>query len=887
MYLLIAQTEREIYKITASLEDIVLCLRILKLHQYIKFFFYYFKNEEQHSSRVIEINEIKLEFIDSVLFFISYLFISASIILSLDHIFDFALFAPFTPENRLSWHNALYYQLVTMTGIGYGDISPKTSSSRIVSAVLIFYLTLHFTYFVTILISLMIKNKSVNKYLPLQKGWNNHIIIIGNLLCSESLTENFLRNHYSLLYKSQTKKFKSRMVFIYHKEPLQPLNNYLSYELVNEHYTLKKIRFIQNSLNDQSWMKDANLPAAKYLVCFFVTNRKGISDEEYEKIGKGILSSVAFAKSFYPKLQIFISLDSEPLLKEMKVYEGDRFHNSLSFYRLKRRLLALEVENPGASAVISVIANGVHSIDRDETLYFLKKKITDEKVKTKLMNYIEGTFSRIIFMEVPNILVGLGYNIVSMFLYYLDFCMISTENRIGYNENFNYRAILIGVKPHKKSQILLNPINYNFSSKDRLYLIVNHESVIDKIRALGQEQLIAFSKFKEVFLEKDILREAQTIIEETLEKNKNNYMEKFENNRPRRYFERKHCYNINKEVDLNIKEYTESIVIIGSDVDQLYGLIKKINSLSKRIIFILGAEKIRDHELWERVLKKRFSNVFYLYGDFLNCASMEKINIKKAHKVFILSEQKLGVFIDFNAIQISRFFSENFPDVETFIELIGDKSLTFLDLKPYQKELPEHFYPLNLMGKVLLSQSVFCSLTASCFYKIGDIVLNLLAPSKYLSKCNVKCNPSIGTLVINEKIVSFLKNFGRLNFALMQMTFPVTAIALMKSGKKINKCKEKLDVFSWQHDVLIVMPPITMELEVGDKVIMIGNEKGEILNYNEKQTKVFKTMGIFSLLNVELEQKKWRGRLEIKEGITNVLKDYIELMRKIDLFSTR
>jgi len=226
--------------------------------------------------------------------------------------------------------------------------------------------------------------------LPFQKGWKNHIIIIGNLLSSESLTENFLRNHYSLLYKSQTKKFKSRMVFIYHKEPLQPLNNYLSYEVGNDHYTLKKIRFIQNPLNDQSWMKDANLPAAKYLVCFFVKNRKGMSVEEYEKIEKGILSSVAFARSFYPKLQIFISLDSEPLLKEMKVYQGDHFHNSLSFFQLKRKLLALEVENPGAAAVLSVIVNGVHSIDREETLDLLKKKIMDKKVKTNLMNYIEG-----------------------------------------------------------------------------------------------------------------------------------------------------------------------------------------------------------------------------------------------------------------------------------------------------------------------------------------------------------------------------------------------------------------------------------------------------------------------------------------------------------------
>ena len=61
----------EIYKISSSLEDVFLCFRILKLRVYLKFFFYFFKNDEKDSSRVLEINEIKLEFSDSVLFFIS------------------------------------------------------------------------------------------------------------------------------------------------------------------------------------------------------------------------------------------------------------------------------------------------------------------------------------------------------------------------------------------------------------------------------------------------------------------------------------------------------------------------------------------------------------------------------------------------------------------------------------------------------------------------------------------------------------------------------------------------------------------------------------------------------------------------------------------------
>lgn len=878
--------DTDIYRITCSLEDAVLCCRIIKLQGYVKFFFYYFKNEEQHSSRVIEINEIKLEFIDSVLFFISYLFISASIILSMDHIFNFTLFAPFDSKNRLSWHNALYYQLVTMTGIGYGDISPQSFQSRLVSALLIFYLTVQFTYFLTILISLLIKNKSVNKYLPLQKGWKNHIIIIGNLLSSESLTENFLRNHYSLLYKSN-RKFKTRMVFIYHKEPLQPLNNYLNYELMNEHYTLKKIRFIQNSMNDQSWMKDANLPTAKYLVCFFVTDRKGITSEEKDKIEKGILSSVSFAKSFYPKLQIFISLDSEPLLKEMKVYQGNNFHNSLSFYQLKRKLLALEVENQGASAVISMIVNGIHSIDRKEMLYLLKKKVVDQRTKLLLMNYIEGTFTRIVTITCPNILIGFECSNLNLLIYFLDFSRVASEKRMSYNEDFKYRAFLIGVKIRKKQEILVNPLKYNLNSKDRIYLIVNHDSVIERIKNITTEDLFVFTKFRNSFIEESILNEMKNLLRETMVEKRQIYSEKFEQTAPTRYFNEKHCFNLRKEIEINENRLKDHIIIIGADNLKLYDFIKRLSSLSKRSIIILSKEKIKDHELWDRVLKKRFCNVYYFYGDFLNVKSLDAVKILQAEKIFILSEPKSETFIDFSAIQTSRFISENYPEVEVFNEFMDEKSLGFLDKKIYQKDLPFQFYPLNMMGKVLFSQSVFCSLTALSFYKIGDIALKLLDPSTSFTNSYYPCNPSMSSLLINEKISFFIKNFGTLNFALMQMKWPMMGIAILKKGKKNESCQEKIDVFSWKHKILIVLPAITMELEVGDRIIMIGTDDGQQINYNEKHMKVFKKMGMLSMLNQELEQKKWSQRVDIKANITTLLKDYLELMQKIDCYSLK
>lgn len=882
IFFLSGDTSSKIYKITCSLEDAVLCCRIIKLQGYVKFFFYYFKNEEHHSSRVVEINEMRLEFIDSVLFFISYLFISASIILSMDHIFDFRLFAPFNPDNRLSWHNALYYQLVTMTGIGYGDISPKTFQSRLVSALLIFYLTVQFTYFLTILISLLIRKKSVNKYLPLQRGWKNHIIVIGNLLSSESLTENFLRNHYSLLYKGYTKKFKSRMVFIYHKEPLQHLNNYLNYELVNEHYTLKKIRFIKNSLDDQSWMKDANLPTAKYLLCFFVINRKEITSNEIEMISKGILSSVSFAKSFYPKLQIFISLDSEPLLKEMKVYHGEHFHNSLSFYQLKTNLLALEIENEGAAAVISAIINGIHSIDREEILYLLNSKILNQKAKINLMNFIEGTFTRIVSLECPIALVGQKFSYLSLFLNFLEFSKLNNDEKENYSENFKYRACLIGVKPKGYHDILVNPVKYVIHPTDRLYLLANHSRIVNKINSVTKEDLNAFSNFKETFIEENILSDAIKLVLYNLSQGESDLRRKTENVLPKRFLEEKHCFNIQKDVSIDTKYLQGHIIIVGSDVEKVYGLIKKINSHSRRVLVILGSEKMRDHEFWEKVLKKRFSNVFYFYGNFLSVNCLEKIRVKDSFKVLILSERKSDFFLDFDAIQISRFFSESFPMANVFIEFVDEKSLSFLDKKPYQKGLPPHFYPLNIMGKVMFSQSVFCAFTASCFYKVGDIILKLLDPSNAFINSYYPCNPAISSLIVDSNIAFFLKNFGKLNFVLMQMNYPMIAIAIMKKGKKIDKSEEKIDIFSWEHDTFIVLPPLSLGIEEGDKIIMIGTVDGHNVNFNEKHMKMFKKMGMLSLLNEELEKKKWSMRIELKENVYKMLKDYLNLVRTIE-----
>jgi hypothetical protein len=104
--------------------------------------------------------------------------INGAILVCLDCYFNYDLFYPFSKESNLytllSWiyqfnmiiikiyilinldklkfHDTIYFQLITMTTLGYGDMFPINIYSRIICVFYILYFTYVFTQFVNIII---------------------------------------------------------------------------------------------------------------------------------------------------------------------------------------------------------------------------------------------------------------------------------------------------------------------------------------------------------------------------------------------------------------------------------------------------------------------------------------------------------------------------------------------------------------------------------------------------------------------------------------------------------------------------------------------------------------------------------------------------------------
>ena len=869
------------YKIATSLEDTIFCCRIIKLQKYVKFFFYYIKNEENHSRKVVEINEIKLAFIDLILYFISYLFVSTAIILSFDHIYDCSLFSPFSKSNPFSWHNALYYQLVTMTGIGYGDISPKKVQSRLVSMFLILFLTIQFTYFLTIFITLMIKNKSINKYLPATKGWKNHIIIIGNILSSQFLTEHFFKNHFSDLYKDKTKKMRARIVFIYHKEPSPQVMNYLKLEYFQG---FKKVRFIQNSLNEQSWMKDANIQTAKYLICFYVKTGKGMNDQEYIEYERGILNNLHFIRTFYPKIEFFVSVDSSYLKREIKSFS---YQTVLSYYKIKRKIISLSIENSGFGNLFFSIINGIHLKEKIKIQESLKKEATNNRCLELLMNYVEGAFSMIRCFRLPDTFIRCSFKKVGQIIYFIDFFKCRKKNE--YSFNFNYRAILIGIKkklPNLKPIILLNPLNYTVSEGDFGYILCNEESVVQKIQSLTKDDILFASKQLDILINSKNLGKNLDLIHEAMAYSKSEYTKKFKV--IQNYFTFQHCHSLDEDynpADFPTQILFDHVIIFGAKLESIYGLSKNIKKYSKRPLIFLGSQKMSDVQFHSEILNRSFNDIFYFYGDYFNVQKLNSINIKDAFKVIIVSELKNQFFIDFHAIQTYQFLKENFLKLEIFLELLDENSLSFISEKLYQKEFPKILNPLNITGRVFFSQSITCSLNASCFYKSGEILLELLDSESFNPE--MIQNKSIENLIITDEIAKNIISFGNLFYVLSEMNFPIIPIGILKKGRQPLEesifFPKRTDLYFWDQETLINMPPCSLKLDEGDVIYLIGNFDCEEINFFDKKMKTFKKVGEMSLMAFKSDEKRWRQRIEIKKDVINILGNYVELMKKLKI----
>lgn len=283
-------------------------------------------------------NEITSFVLNNFLNLISALFIEATFFLSLDYLLEFNGFVQ-TERGNFEYVSALYFSIVNLSTIGYGDVSPICTTTRLVMIVILFFNLSVVSIFLGRLSDLLYDVS------PYTKDFNmtNHLIIIGELPL------NYLR--YFLLELQEMDNIQTKLFGLSsHNSRLKNVlivnKNKPSAEmeiLLKDQNFYFDIDYLMDNMLNKQWQKATNLEKAKHLLMFSIS-----SQENENTATENDLSLLALAKmiesEFELKMTLVISGDLDEIIETNKFSENVKIISHRSFNNL---IMANSLENNG------------------------------------------------------------------------------------------------------------------------------------------------------------------------------------------------------------------------------------------------------------------------------------------------------------------------------------------------------------------------------------------------------------------------------------------------------------------------------------------------------------------------------------------------------------
>ena len=256
-------------------------------------------------------------------------------------------------------------------------------------------------------------------------------------------------------------------------------------------------------------------------------------------------------------------------------------------------------------------------------------------------------------------------------------------------------------------------------------------------------------------------------------------------------------------------DFKNHIIILTELKQSFLQILSILRKYSKKPI-ILFSQSFLDKEKTIKI--KKFHNLFYFYGSYVNIRHIELLQIEKAFKVMILPiDDNNKLFPDSDSVIVTRIIKDKYPNVDLLIEFSDENSLRFLDKRPACSVKTSrsynyynyNFWPNVINGNVFLS-SIFYTFFSKSFY--DDIFLklikeitgfndenNLNTNFKDLSQQKINKNKIIHTLIINEQIQKVFKTYGRLIWYILNYTPELIPLAFERSNSQ-NKIFESFGI---------------------------------------------------------------------------------------------
>ena len=252
-----------------------------------------------------------------------------------------------------NFKNSLWWTIVTMTTVGYGDMAPTTAGGRVLAVIIMFF-GISLIAIVTATISSIFTTRKIMEGKGLGKvTFTNHTLICG--------WNNNVNNLIELLIKSHINN-----IVLINEQTEDNINNILS------SYNKNHIRFIKGDFTLDSTLNNANAASAQHAI--ILNDEKIVNDE------KIILATLSL-KKISPKIKVVAQLNDQDKIAFLKRANVDVVLTNHSFESF---MTTSHITNPSIAHAIE------HIIDKDARSNIKNRTIPEEligKTFSELFNY--------------------------------------------------------------------------------------------------------------------------------------------------------------------------------------------------------------------------------------------------------------------------------------------------------------------------------------------------------------------------------------------------------------------------------------------------------------------------------------------------------------------
>lgn len=625
-------------------------------------------------------------------------------------------------RDRSAFHEILYFTVVTISTVGFGDIYPVTELGRILCTGLV---VLNF-YLIPKQTNELIKYMSTSSVYSREVYKSNveipHLVICGNVSV-DSLT-NFCQELFHVDHGLQDRN----AVIIQQSLPSQDMKIFLHsgvYEV--------SLKYLQGNPIFEKDLERADLKTA--VACVIMTDK--YTDEPHPVDHKNILMSLYIKKYLLnnnTNKQLFIQL----IKPENKIHyqqgilsimpnqvDSDQI---IIVEEIKMNLLSKSCLIPGIITMISnlVISAGGREDEADEETSPWQKEYSDgrghEIYRTPLNEYLKDK----------------SFTQISSLIY----------------KQYNAIVFALEIQVEDQTIIRLNPGNFYIDKivGDRddvqvfIYIICSDRECADKIENYGKsigkvdevKKVKNLSKFDLMFkLNKTDIRQ----LEEGMDPN-NELVEEEDD-----YFIEKQIIHNNVDVKKdsirNSDKITKHIVVCGTHPSLYYFILplraKYLGEENQKKIVIL-ANDIKK-ELWDSI--SRFKDITLINGSPLNTYDLLRANIEYADKAVILDCDNIksdnafrNEMADSESIFVYKAIKKCNKNIQIMTELIYASNIEFLlpknELSLFKKNKMQYETTSLFAGGEVYISSIIDTLTCQAYYNphIVTVLHQLLTGGK-------------------------------------------------------------------------------------------------------------------------------------------------------------